>query len=265
MNPHDDYDLDTAPGTARETWRRSITVLMAIGGLALIFVAGYALHGHTTTPAAATPTPIPPTTTVPTPSASGLPPTTAPGRDAPAGAMPHLSTAGAIVGYSHDEAGAVAAAGNYATALYIHTNRTPGRERAVLGSIAATPAEATRMAADFGSEDTALSQLLSIPNLQTPGTIAFGHPAGYRIGTYTAGQATIDVHVVGGQGTSGAAAGTDSAVESFAEVDRLQLTWIRGDWRLANWSRLVDNGPQLGSIAAQNYAPFPIGQTGNQP
>lgn len=254
MNHDDDFGpAGRSPGLV---WGRSITTLLVVGGLSLIFLAGYALHGHTDTSTAA-PRPSRTPTTVPafsTPSASATPPP-----HVGTGRAPHLTTAGTILGYSHDQAGAIAAAGNDVTALYVHTNRTPGRERAVLASMAATPADATRMAADFASEDAALARMLAIPNLQATGTIAFGHPTGYRISDYTPDQATIDVHVIGGQGTA------DAAAESFAEVDRLQLTWSRGDWRLSNWSRLVDGGPALGSIAAQNYAPFPIGETGDQP
>ena len=41
----------------------------------------------------------------------------------------------------------------------------------------------------------------------------------------------------------------------------MQLVWQRGDWRMSNWSHLVENnGPELATVAAEGYLPFPIGE-----
>lgn len=176
------------------------------------------------------------------------------------------NSAGVITGYSHDQQGAVAAAGNYTAAVYVHTNRTHARELTVLNSIAATPADAARMANDFSSEDFALARLLDVAGLQSPGAIAYGHPLGYRVESVSDTRATIDVYVVGGQGVAGALTDSAATGETFYEVDEVQLSWQQtggdGDWRMTDWSHLVqDNGPELATIAAEGYQPFPIGQT----
>jgi hypothetical protein len=52
------------------------------------------------------------------------------------------------------------------------------------------------------------------------------------------------------------------AGETFYEVDQVELVWQSGDWRMRNWSHLVqNNGPQLATVAGEGYLPFPIGQT----
>ena len=85
----------------------------------------------------------------------------------------------------------------------------------------------------------------------------------------TAGAATVDVYVAGGQGMADAPSDSSATGETFYEVDQVELTWSatvgstgRGDWVMKNWSHLVqNNGPQLATVAAQGYLPFPIGQT----
>ena len=191
---------------------------------------------------------------------SAQPPSSTPPAAAPRGPL-RRNSAGVIVGYSHDQAGAIAAAGNYTASLYVQTNRTHARELAVLSTIAASQADAERMAGDFATEDAALAQLLGVATLQSDGVIAYGHPQGYRVESVTAAAATIDVYVAGGQGVAGAPSDSAASGETFYEVDQVQLVWQRGDWRMSNWSHLVeDNGPELATVAAEGYLPFPIGE-----
>jgi len=262
MSTYDDYD-DTGGG---RPGKRTLTIAAAcVVALCVAFLIGYLAHGGHSTSADAAPASPPPSTAAPGAV------TTSPG--VPAAAQPAQpsqpltrNNAGVIVGYSHDQQGAVAAAGNYTAALYMQTNRTHTRELAVLTSIATTTGDGDRIAGDFTSEDTALAKLLDVATLQSPGVIAYGHPLGYRIESATGTSATIDVYVAGGQGVASAPSDSGAAGETFYEVDQVQLSWQavagKGDWRMSNWSHLVqDNGPQLATVAAEGYLPFPIGQT----
>jgi hypothetical protein len=258
------YDHD--PG--RRSPRRTLIGLAAVlAALCAAFLIGYTSHGGTRAnadPGTKSPPPATPATspiTADGPSAPTRSPSTAPA----AGPREPLrrNSAGVIVGYRHDQAGAVAAAGNYTASLYVQTNRTHARELAVLSTIAASPADAERMAGDFATEDAALAQLLGVATLQSDGVIAYGHPQGYRVESVTTTAATIDVYVAGGQGVANAPSDSAAAGETFYEVDQVQLVWQRGDWRMSNWSHLVeDNGPELATITAEGYRPFPIGEAG---
>lgn len=257
MPAYYDYDDTAGPNPLRVLGLGAAAVV----ALCVAFVVGYTVHGGK---AKAAPASGHPAHTTPAASApAGHPATAAP--VAQRGPLTRNS-AGVIGGYSHDQQGAVAAAGNYTAAVYVQTNRTRTRELTVLSSIAATPGDATRMAGDFSSEDTALAKLLNVASLQSPGVIAYGHPLGYRVESVTSSRATVDVYVAGGQGVAGSASDSGSAGETFYEVDQVELIWQStggtGDWRMTNWSHLVqDNGPQLATVAAQGYLPFPIGQT----
>lgn len=268
------YDADDTTGARPGT--RLLTIGAAgVVALCVAFLTGYLAHGGGQRDAAKT-------APAATPANTPAPASTAPSPGGSATAQPVLArqplsrnTAGVIVGYSRDQQGAVAAAGNYTAALYAQTNRTHTRELAVLTSIAATSGDASRMAGDFSSEDAALAKLLDVAILQSPGVIAYGHPLGYQVESVSAASATIDVYVAGGQGVANAPSDSSAAGKTFYEVDQVQLVWQNvagspsvgsGDWRMSNWSHLVqDNGPQLATIAAQGYLPFPIGQTGAAP
>jgi hypothetical protein len=258
---YDNDDIGDGPNTIR---------MLALGAaataaLCVAFIVGYTVHdGHAANTKADNTAPGTSARTAPpagTSSATAGPPATA----SPRGPLSRNS-AGVIVGYSHDKQGAVAATGNYTAAMYVQSNRTHTRELTVLSGIAATPDDATRMAGDFSSEDTALAKLLDVASLQSPGVIAYGHPLGYRVESVSSSAATVDVYVAGGQGVAGSPGDSGSAGETFYEVDQVQLVWQsnggHGDWRLSSWSHLVqDNGPQLATVAARGYLPFPIGQT----
>jgi len=249
-----DYDGASAPQ------RTVITAAAAVAALCVAFLIGYASHGRSH-PAAAPnnpPSQAPPPAPTSTVARPASPAAAQSAR--PASGM-HRNTVGVIVGYSHDQAGAVAAAGNYTASLYVHANRASDRELAVLSTIATSPADAQRMARDFATEDQALARLLDVATLQSDGVIAYGHPQGYRVETVTPAAATVDVYVAGGQGLAEAPSDSGAAGATFYEVDQVQLVWQRGDWRLANWSHLVeDNSPALGSTSAEGYLPFPIGE-----
>ena len=267
MSTYYDYDDTGGPGRLRLAG----VVAASVVALCVAFIIGYSVHGGHGTTSAHSNTPTQPAT--PTQTPSGSTGSTGPARPEQPAAAPRgpltRNSAGVIVGYSHDQQGAVAAAGNYTAALYVQQNRTHSRELAVLTSIAASSNDATRMANDFSSEDAALAKLLDVDNLQTPGVIAYGHPLGYRIESVTGTTATIDVYVAGGQGMADAPSDSSATGETFYEVDQVELTWSpaagpasRGDWVMKNWSHLVqNNGPQLATVAAQGYLPFPIGQT----
>ncbi|WAX58507.1 hypothetical protein M6B22_07015 [Jatrophihabitans cynanchi] len=253
------YDYDDASGQLHGSRLRIIaTAAGVLIVLCLTFLVGYAAHGGAAAATKPGPTDAPttasPSTGAPA-SAPTIPPTVQRG-------PLHRNSAAVIAGYSHDQQGAVAAAGNYTTALYVQTNRTHAQELTVLSSIATSPADAARMAGDFSSEDAALAKLLDVANLQTPGVIAYGHPIGYRVESASSTAATIDVYVVGGQGVADAPSDSAGAGETFYEVDQVELVWQSADWRMRNWSHLVqNNGPELATVAGQGYLPFPIGQT----
>jgi hypothetical protein len=225
----------------------------AVAALCTAFLIGFAAHGAPRThPAAETSSAMPSQSTqlaspAPQPlAASGL----------------HRNADGVLVGSPHNPNGAIAAAGNYTAALYLQTNRTRARELALLSTIATSSPDAARMASDFASEDTALSKVLDVPDLQAVGVIAYGHPVGYRLVGYRPSAATVDVYVVGGQGVAGSPQDAAGTGETFYEVDRVDLAWVGGDWRLRNWSHLSQaNEPALASVAAEGYRPFPIGVT----
>jgi len=246
---HDAYEFDDR----RPVTRVVANAAAAVALLCLAFLAGHASSSHSTNAAATHPAPTPTRTE-----------TVTIGGNRPAPAVPasglHPNNEHVLVGYAHTRGGAVAAAGNYTAALYVQPNRTKARELSVLRTICATPADATRLAGDFSSEDQALAKILDVADLQSAGVIAYGHPVGYRVESYRPDTAAVDVYVVGGQGVAGTP--TDSVVsgETFYEVDEVQLTW-RGDWRLSNWAHLAqNNGPELASVAAESYLPFPLGQ-----
>jgi hypothetical protein len=259
MSAYYDYDSGERPQ------RRTVLIIAAaVAGLCVAFLIGYAARGGSRAAANPLSHSTPPPSTASTPLASGPPSasttTTAPPATSSRAPL-RLNGEGVIVGYSQDQAGAVAAAGNYTAILYVHTNRTHARELAVLSSIATSPADAARMAGDFSTEDAALAQLLGVANLQSDGVVAYGHPQGYRVESATSTAAMIDVYVAGGQGVAGAPDDSGAAGQTFYEVDQVQLVWQQGDWHLKNWSHLVENdGPEMATIAAAGYLPFPIGQ-----
>lgn len=265
MSAYYAYDDTGRPGHLR----LAATVAAAVVAVCVAFIIGYSVHGGHGTVSARSSAAAPPANPTRTPSGStGPAASTKSAAAAPRGSLTRNS-AGVIVGYSHDHEGAVAAAGNYTAALYVQNNRTHSRELAVLTSIAASSGDARRMAGDFSSEDAALAKLLDVDNLQTPGVIAYGHPLGYRIESVTGTAATIDVYVAGGQGMADAPSDSSATGETFYEVDQVELTWSptagpsrHVDWVMKNWSHLgLNNSPQLATVAAQGYLPFPIGQT----
>jgi hypothetical protein len=230
-----------------------------VAALCLAFLTGYAMSGRS---GASDATPSMPPKREAAPSVITSPTTPDPVRD-PGGL--HLNARGVITGYAHTQGGAVAAAGNYTAALYVQRNRSHARELAVLNTICATKDDAVRLAGDFSSEDTALSKILDVSNLQSPGVVAYGHPVGYQVASYSANSATVDAYVVGGQGIAGAPGDSAVSGETFYEVDEVQLTWRDADWRLSNWSHLAQtNGPELASVAAESYLPFPLGQASSK-
>jgi hypothetical protein len=255
------YDQDTGGRSPR---RILIGLAAVVAAPCAAFLIGYARHAGTrpnVEPGTKSPSSSRPVTQTTTGAASApTPPSTGP---AAAGARERLrrNGAGVIVGYRHDQAGAVAAAGNFTAGLYVQANRTHARELAVLSTIAASPADAERMAGDLATEDDALAQLLGVDNLQSDGVIAYGHPQGYRVESMTTAAATIDVYVAGGQGVAGVPSDSPPVAETFYEVDQVQLVWQRGDWRMSNLSHLVENnGPELATVAAEGYLPFPVGE-----
>lgn len=264
------YDYDDTGGASRT--RLIGCVAAGLVALCVAFLIGYTVHGGRGATAAHDGAPSQPATPTQAPTGSSSSTVSAPTSSAAAPRGPlSRNAAGVIVGYSHDQEGAVAAAGNYTAALYVQKNRTHAREMTVLTSIAAL-ADASRMAGDFSSEDAALAKLLDVANLQQPGVIAYGHPLGYRVESATTSAATIDVYVAGGQGMADAPTDSSATGETFYEVDQVELVWRataglagRGDWQMTNWSHLVqNNGPELATIAAQGYLPFPIGQTSEE-
>ena len=251
------YDYDTRERSPR---RAVVGIAALVAGLCAAFLVGYASHGTPRAGAAPQTGPTRPTPQAISTAATSVPAPTAAPQPVTRGQL-HRNSLGVIVGYRRDPAGAVAAAGNYTASLYVHTNRTHARELAVLSSIATSAADAARMAGDFSTEDAALAQLLGVANLQSDGVVAYGHPQGYRVESATGTAATIDVYVAGGQGVAGAPDDSGAAGQTFYEVDQVQLVWQQGDWHLKNWSHLVENdGPELATIAAAGYLPFPIGQ-----
>lgn len=250
MSSYYDYD-DTAAGGGRRWARTALIAAVALLGIVLLLF-GWFDSGSDATPAGP---PAPVAAEQPTATAAARPAPT--GKPAVAGQL-RVNEAGVLVGHRRDEAGAVAAAGNFLAALYTQSNRTEPRELQVLGSVAASPADAARMAGDLASEDRALARVLGVPDLQAPSVIAFGRPVGYRVDSYTDDAAVVDVHVAGGQGIAGAGGDSGAAGRTFFEVNRLQLRWAGGDWRLVNTSRLVNGGPDLGSVAAQTFRPFSV-------
>ncbi len=254
------YDYHTAGRAPRRT---VVVIAAAVAALCLAFLIGYASHGGAGAaadpgkPPAQTRPAAPPITTG---APSAQPPSSTPPAAASRGPL-RRNSAGVIVGYRHDQAGAIAASGNYTASLYVQTNRTHARELAVLSTIAASQADAERMAGDLATEDAALAQRLGVATLQSDGVIAYGHPQGYRVESVTAAAATIDVYVAGGQGVASAPSDSAASGETFYEVDQVQLVWQHGDWRMSNWSHLVENnGPELATVAAEGYLPFPIGE-----
>jgi len=249
------YDYDTRARTSR---RAVVGVAALVAGLCAAFLIGYASHGGSR--AAADPPTGPARPTQPATSRAAASAPTSPDVPQPVSrGQLHRNSVGVIVGYRRDPAGAVAAAGNFTASLYVQTNRTHALELAVLSSIAASSADAARMAGDFSSEDAALAKILGVADLQSAGVIAYGHPQGYRVESATSSAAIIDVYVAGGQGIADAPSDSGAAGETFYEVDQVQLVWLRGDWRMTNWSHLVqDNGPELATVAARGYVPFPV-------
>ena len=249
--------------------RRIVTAVAgAVVAVCAAFLVGYAARGGgghqvaagvapSTSPDSPTPSAR---TVVPPPVKSDSPPTVPAAADSPRGLL-HRNAQGVIVGYSHNQSGAVAAAGNYTASVYVHTTRTHSHELALLSSICANPADAARLAEDFTTEDAALSKILGVTSLQSAGVIAYGHPQGYLVQSVSATSAVVDVYVAGGQGVAGSSDDSDATPQTFYEVDEVQLVWRHGDWLLQDWSHLVENdGPEMGSIAAEGYRPFPIGQ-----
>jgi hypothetical protein len=249
------YDYDTHERSPR---RAVVGVAALVAGLCAAFLIGYASHGGSRAAADPPTGPAHPAQPATSTAATSAPTALAVPQPVIRGQL-HRNSVGVIVGYRRDPAGAVAAAGNFTASLYVQTNRTHPRELAVLSSIAANSADAAQMAGDFSTEDAALAKILGVDDLQSDGVIAYGHPQGYRVESATSSAATIDVYVAGGQGVADAPSDSAAAGETFYEVDQVQLVWLRGDWRMTNWSHLVqDNGPELATLAAQGYVPFPI-------
>jgi hypothetical protein len=150
-----------------------------------------------------------------------------------AGPGPSRVVEGVPVGYARTEAGAVAAAGNYAVVLGSKDNVDPAYVERVYPVFALAPVVDDMLARsrDFASTVADPSRLAADPAL-----VLRAAPMGYRVESYTADEARVAVwSVVTGAGTA------ELPLATAWGTERLTLRWEQDDWRIAAIDR--ESGP----------------------
>lgn len=210
--------------TMRMSWR-SIAVLVGVALVAL--VAGAALRGTTD------PGPSPSrSAAVPGPSSDANPD----GSSGVTDAGPRERVDGVGTGFSHDEAGAVAAAEAYASApqawLYL-SDEDVERSAAAVTVPTARDAVVDRLVEEAG--------LLREELRTASGTVWFVvAPLATRVESYSSGRAVVRVWLVRVLSADGVA-----VPQSGWQTVTFELAWHEGDWRIADVAEAEGPTPQL--------------------
>ena len=158
-------------------------------------------------------------------------------------AGPTSEAAGVPVGFSSDEAGAVAAGVAYATASQRWLYFTDDEIRAAVTEIA-TPAAAPRLAEDVVADISMAREQLG----QSEGRIWWlVRPLGWHVDSFRDGEARVSVWTV----TILSAAGVAAPQSEFLTAT-LDLAWVDGDWRVDG----VRDSPGPTPITGPNDQPW---------
>ena len=211
--------------------------------LALVLFLGGLLVGRATTrgTAAGSPPAVPATTAAAAPSdqAQAAPPAAAAttpqaqaGEAAATGrAGPSRVVDGVPVGYQHSEAGAVAAAANYAQVLSSELILDKASRRKAIATLAAPEARARQQRA-FDRAVASLTKGLGVKDgAAADGTVLLrAVPVGWRLEAYTGDRATVAIWVTSVAGSLGGPPGGVPVQEGWGTTT-VELRWVGGDWK----------------------------------
>ncbi|MGH9212783.1 MAG: hypothetical protein ACRD2C_19250 [Acidimicrobiales bacterium] len=171
--------------------------------------------------------------TAPATRGQEAPPTSQPG----ATGGPMTERSGLPAGFSHDEAGAVAAAVAYAGASQRWLYWTDGQIATAVAEMA-TPEAAERLTDEIVATVRAARDELA----ESPGRVWWlVHPLAWRVDRYSPGRATVAVW------TMRLLSASDVAVPQTEWLtSTLDLDWVNGDWRLAEVRDTAGPTPMTG-------------------
>jgi hypothetical protein len=213
--------------------------LLSMVLLAVVLFLGGLLVGRATTRGTVADTP-PATTaaTAPSDQAQAAPPAAATTPQAQAG---EAAAAGGVgprqvvhevpVGYQHSEAGAVAAAANYAKVLSSELILDKASRRKAIDTLAAPEARARQQRA-FDRAVASLAKGLGVKDGgAADGTVLLrAVPVGWRLEAYTDDRATVAIWVTSVAGSLGGPPGGVPVQEGWGTTT-VELRWVGGDWK----------------------------------
>jgi hypothetical protein len=210
--------------------------------LAVVLFLGGLLVGRATTRGAATDSPAaaPATTaaTAPSDQAQAAPPATAattPQAQAGEAAADRVGPRQVVnevpVGYQHSEAGAVAAAANYAKVLSSELILDKASRRKAIDTLSAPEARARQQRA-FDRAVASLAKGLGVKDGgAADGTVLLrAVPVGWRLEAYTGDRATVAIWVTSVAGSLGGSPGGVPVQEGWGTTT-VELRWVAGDWK----------------------------------
>lgn len=177
---------------------------------------------------------------------------TSPATDSPVNQAAR-SVAGVPVGYSHDAAGAEAAAANYVVALGSATMISAARRHAMVAALAdpqVEPAMQSQLDQAYGSTfgRFGLDAKGRAPKGQT--FVSRTLPIGVRADAVTVGSARIEVWSAGLIGLSGK--GSAQPIAATWTTTTVSLRWVDGDWKWTTASQEDGPTPVQGSQPASS-------------
>lgn len=204
---------------ARPASRRPLVIRPLMAGVGLLALGVGMVVGRASVPAP------------PAPPGPAAPVRSGPGPSAVRGGVP--------VGYAHTPAGAAAAATQYVAALNGRALLDPRRRTQVLDVIA-TQHAGRRLEGKMTAGLAVLRERVGLtPEYVAREDVAIRIlPGGYDVAEYSARRTTVDVWGVG----LFVAPGHQVASPTWGRT-RVVLRWERGDWRVAEWSRLEGPTP----------------------
>jgi len=179
----------------------------------------------------------------------------APSQGAAAGQVgPRRVEHGVGVGYAHSQAGAVAAAANYASALSGDLILDEARRRAAIDALAAPEARA-RLQKAFDQAVASLRKGLGVTgaNAGDVQVLMRAHPVGWRVVDYGNGTAKVAIWVTGLTGSVGGADGPVPIREGWGTTT-VDLRWVKNDWKQVD-STTVDGPVPIADVSPPTATP----------
>lgn len=196
-------------------------------------------------------------------SGAALPPVTAATLTTPHG--PTRMQGDLPVGFTDDKAGALSCAAVAGEALidYVQIRRiTPARTWIATYTTDDLSARSLQRIYDWDPrryQTSPSARPASLPPRTSAVSVSNLVPVGYKVASYSAAAAHVQVWFHGAGWTQGATF-PDTVVDRSADVD---LVWTSGDWKITSYTNPTDeswDGPGLDDASGAGFAPWPGGQ-----